>query len=173
MARQSQSLKWLTPDRKAHLIALFTRSQGFCVFGHKPCRIPEHHYEAFIEDLITDWLADDRARREAEWQAERRELHNLRERREPIRGRFSAIGRDIFFADQPQYYLIGLGINGLTFKPFAKVRLASSFVNLYIDLGDSLKEVSKAQRRKALRYGKVSDNVRQRLNLAVRHYLDH
>lgn len=173
MARRSQSPKWLTPDRKTHLIALFTRSQGFCVFGHKPCPIPEHHYETFIEDLIAYWVADDRAQRNAEWQAERRAIHSLGERREPLRGRFNAIGKDIFFAEQPQYYLLGLGISGLTFKPFAKVRIASSFVNLYIDLGDSLKEVSKSQRRKALRYGKVSDDVRVSINKAVRHYLDH
>jgi hypothetical protein len=173
MARQSQSPKWLTPDRKAHLIALFTRSQGFCVYGHKPCRIPEHHYEAFIEDLIAYWVADDREQRDAEWRAERQALHSLGERREPLRGRFNTIGRDIFFAEQPQYYLLGMGISGLTFTPFAKVRLASSFVNLYIDLGDSLKGVSKSQRRKALRYGKVSDDVRVSIDKAVRHYLDH
>jgi len=165
--------QWLTLDRKAHLIDLFNRSQGFCVFGHKPCSNPNHHYEQFIEDLIADWIAEDRATRQALWQAERQALHSLGEQSEPLRGRFSIIGKDIFFAKQPEYYLIGLGISGLTFTPFAKVRLASSFVNLHIDLGDSLKEVSKAQRRKALRYGKVSNEVRQRINTAVNHYLNH
>jgi len=161
--------KWATADRQAHLVNLFVRSQGFCVFGHKPCPYPHHHYELFIEQLIKDWKAEDRATRQAEWEAERKALHSLGERRYPLRGQFSAIGKDIFYADQPQYYIEGIGISGLTFRPFAKVRLASSFVRLHIDLGDSLKKVSKNKRRKALRYGKIPETVKR----AVRHYLDH
>jgi hypothetical protein len=175
MASQSQAPKWLNDDRKAHLIALFVDSQGFCVFGHKPCLIPEHHYENFIEGLIADWIADDRLQRELDWQAEQRALHSLGERREPLRGQFSAIAKDIFFANQPHYYLEGMGVSGLTFKPFAKVRLSSGYIYLYIDidLGDSLKGVSKAKRRKALRYGKIADDVRAIIKEAVRHSLDH
>jgi len=161
--------KWATPDRQAHLVNLFLRSQGFCVFGHKPCPYPHHHYELFIEGLIKDWVAEDRATRQAEREAEQKALHNLGERTRPVRGQFSAIGRDAFYAEQPQYYIEGIGISGLTFRPFAKVRLASSFVRLHIDLGDSLKQVSKNKRRKALRYGKIPETIKT----AVRHYLDH
>jgi len=170
--------KWATPDRQAHLVRLFLSSNGFCVFGHRRCLIPEHHYELFIEGLITDWKADDRAQRQAEWQAERCQLHSLGERHYPLHGQFSAIGKDIFYASQPIFYLEGLSISGLTFKPFAKVRLASSFVRLHIDLGNTLKAVSKAKRRKAIRYGKVlPDETQRQINrlcsLAVRHYLEH
>lgn len=176
MARQYP--KWASPDRKAHLVRLFLSSKGFCVFGHKPCTIPEHHYEIFIEYLIDDWQADDTAQRQAEWQAEQHQLHSLGERHYPLRGQFNAIGKDIFYATQSQYYLLGLGISGLTYKPFAKVRLSSSFVQLLIDLGDTLKGVSKSKRRKALRYGKALPNEIQReidkiCSLAVRHYLEH
>ena len=169
--------KWAMPNRQAHLIALFTRSQGFCVYGHKPCPIPDHHYEVFIEHLIADWIADDKAQRQAEWRAERRQLHSLAERRYPLHGQFSAIGKDIFYADQPEYYLEGLSISGLTYKPFAKIRLGSSFVHLHIDLGDTLKSVSKTKRRKAIRYGKALPEETQRqidkiCSLAVRHYLE-
>jgi len=164
--------KWATPSRQAHLVKLFLRSQGFCVFGHKPCLIPEHHYEVFIEHLIEDWQADDRAQRQAEWQAERKALHSLGERRYPLRGQFSTIGKDIFFGNQPQFYLEGIGISGLTFKPFAKVRLASSYMRLHIYLDDSLKNIGKNARRKALRYGKLPDTARQRIRQAVGHYLD-
>ena len=168
--------KWATSDRQAHLVRLFIRSKGFCVFGHKPCLIPEHHYEVFIEELITDWKADDRAQRQAEWQAEKRQLHSLGERHYPLHGQFSAIGKDIFYANQPQYYLDGLGISGLNFKPFAKIRIASSIVYLFVDLGDTLKGVSKSKRRKAIRYGKALPNyiqsqIHQLCSLAVRHYL--
>ena len=173
-----KSPKWLTPDRKAHLISLFYRSKGFCVFGHKLCQTPDHHYETFIEGLIKDWVADDRAERIADWQEERRLIHSLGERRYPIKGRFNAIGKDIFYGRQPQFYLIGLGISGLTFKPFAKVRLPSSYFYLFIDLGDSLKTVSKSRRRKAIRYGKplpkeIEDKIEALIREAVRHYLDH
>ena len=176
MARQSP--KWVKPCRQAHLVKLFLQSKGFCVFGHKPCPIPEHHYQGFIEDLIADWIADDKAKSEAEWQAEQRQLHSLNERRQPLRGRFNAIAKDIFFGEQAQYYLEGLGMSGLTLKPFAKIRLASSYMRLHIDLGDSLKKIGKVRRRKAIRYGKAlpigtQGEVDKICSLAVRHYLTH
>lgn len=170
--------KWVTPDRQTCLVKLFIRSKGFCVFGHTDCLIPEHYYELFIEDLISDWKADDRAQDTADWKAEQRRIHSLAERQYPLRGTFNAISKDIFFADQPQYYLVGLGISGLTFRPFALIRLASSYVSLFVDIGTSLKGLSKAQRRKAIRYGKPLPLEYQReltslLRLAVRHYLEH
>lgn len=171
-----QSPKWATPHRQAHLVALFLRSQGFCVFGHRPCPNPDHHhYEPFIEWLIAEWVADDRAQRVAEWQAEQRQIHCLGERGS-ARGHFSMVGRDIFFSHQPQYYLEGLSISGLTFMPFAKLRLASSFVHLHVDLGDTLRGLSKAKRRKAIRYGKaLPEEVQRKVDhlctRAVRHYL--
>jgi len=170
--------KWATPERQAHLVSIFLRSRGFCVFGHKACRIPEHYYENFIEGLIADWIADDKAQRQADWREERKRLHSLAERREPLRGQFNNIGKDIFYAKQPQFYLLGLGISGLTFKPFAQVRIASSYVSLYVDLSDSLMSISKARRRKFVRYGKpipleLQGKINQTCKLAVQHYLEH
>jgi len=169
--------QWATPDRQLHLVGLFLDSKGFCVFGHKLCPIPEHHYEVYIECLIADWKADDRLQRQAEWEAERWQMHRVGERRYPLHGQFSAVSKDIFFAEQPLYYLAGLGISGLTFKPFAKIRLSSSFVNLYISLGDTLKGLSKSKRRKAIRYGKplpydIDREIVNICRLAVRHYLE-
>lgn len=169
--------KWATPDRKRQLVRLFIVSKGFCVYGHKPCLIPEHHYQIYIETLIRDWIADDRAQRQAEWQAERKLLHRQADRSYPVNGQFNAVSKDIFFAHQPDYYLIGLGISGLTFTPFAKLRLPSSYLNLFVDLGDTLKGVSKSKRRKAIRYGKalpieIQRQVDRLCNLAVRRYLD-
>jgi hypothetical protein len=170
--------KWATPSRQTQLVSIFLRSRGFCVFGHPQCSIPEHYYEVYIEGLIADWQADDRQQDTADWQEERKRLHSLAERRYPIRGQFSSIAKDIYFAEQPLFYLLGYGISGLTFKPFARVRLASSFVNLYVDLGDSLKQLSKNKRRKAIRYGKALPTEKQReveqvIRLAVKHYLNH
>jgi len=230
--------KWINPSRQAELVKLFVKSQGFCIFGHYPCKgewqttsttvcswgkfcskpvgegepcrykpeqgmpqVPcqsstavvnrwhcaygdypcykpfECHFEIYADRLIRDWATDDRSIGIAKWQAERKILHSLGETKEPLRGRFSNISRDIVMAKQPSYYLQGLAINGVTFSPFAKVRIANSYVYLYIDLGDSLKAVSKNKRRKATRYGKplpasVANSVATICNKAVGHYLN-
>jgi len=168
--------KWATPHRKARLVNLFLRSGGFCVFGHRPCPYPQHHhYEPYTEGVIRDWVADDRAQAEAEWRALERAMHGLAERK-PERGPFNATAKDAFYAQQPQYYIEGLGVSGLTFTAFVKVRLASSYVNLFVDIGKALRGVSKHRRRKAIRYGKalpleVQEKVDEVCGQAVRHYL--
>jgi hypothetical protein len=171
MAKQP---KWTTPTRQTHLVTLFLRSKGFCVFGHPKCTIPEHHYEIFIDNLVADWIADDRAQRQADWQAETKARHSTNERTYPLHGRFSGIGQDIYYDNQPEFYLEGLGISGLTFKPFAKLRLASSYIRLHVDLDDILKPVSKSQKRKAIRYGKIPTDLQDKINdrcwQAVKHY---
>ncbi|MBA7656171.1 hypothetical protein ES703_64086 [subsurface metagenome] len=178
MVETKNQPKWATLDRQAYLVSLFDKCGGFCVYGHKPCLVPEHHYELFIESLIWYWIADDRATDFAEWEAEQKYLHNLGELRYPLRGQFSAIARHIYADSQPLYYLEALGISGLTFTPFAKVRIASSYMRLYIDLGDALKRVSKNKRRKAIRYGKplpepVETNVSVIISQAVKDYIAH
>jgi len=170
--------KWLTPDRQVLLVKLFLDSGGFCIYGHRNCPIPEHHYEAFIEGLIDDWKAEDREQANLDWKAEQKAMHSLGERRYPIRGRFSSIAKDIFFDKQPLYYLEGLGVDGLKLQPFAKVKIASSYFHLYIDLGDSLKATSKNRRRKAIRYGRplpleLEARVSELITLAVKDYLYH
>ncbi len=163
----SKQPKWLTSNRKAQLLDLFNRSRGFCIFGHKSCLYPDQHYELFIEGLIRDWVKDDIAERLADWREEQKLLHDLGERRKPIRGRFSTISQDIFFGNQPQYYIIGYGISGLTLKPFVKIRLSSSYLVLYIEL-DKLADVSKSKKRKALRYRKRIAEIDESIKLAVR-----
>jgi hypothetical protein len=168
--------KWSTPSRQVLLVKLFQDSQGFCVYGHHPCLIPEHHYEIYTELLIDDWKAEDRLARHYDWLAERIQLHHTNDRRLPLQGQFSGVSKDIFFASQPDYYLLCLGVSGLTFKPFAQVRVSSSFVSLYVDLGDTLKKVSKSRRRKAIRYGKplasdIQAEIADKCKMAVRHYL--
>jgi len=146
--------KWATPDRRNVLVQLFLSSGGFCVFGHKKCLIPDHHYHLYTEFLIKDWKQLDREQDRADWKAEQQAIHSLGESRYPLTGRFTAIDRDIFASNQPVYYLEGQSVSGLTLKPFVKVRLASSYMRLYIDLGEALRQVSKSKRRKAIRYGK-------------------
>ncbi len=170
--------KWSTPIRQAHLVKLFLDSGGFCIFGHKNCPFPNHHYEVFIESLIDDWKAEDREQARLDWEAQSKAFHSLGERRLPIEGRFNNISMDIFHDKQPLYYLEGLGMDGLILQPFARVKLASSYMRLYVSLGDSLRGISKNKRRKAIRYGKqlpksISERIAEKVSLAVRDYINH
>ena len=178
MANKSLLPQWATSDRKAKLVDLFLRSGGFCVFGHKPCDNPEHHYELFIEGLIADWKADDREARAIEYRIESIALHSLAEPRKPLRGKFSAISKDIWKSTQPLYYIENLAVSGINLKPFVKVRLASSYMRLHVNLGDALRGVSKTKKRKAIRYGKplpkaIEEVIFSMVNKAVNDYLAH
>src|SRR4030042_603682 len=167
---------WATPARQSQLVDIFNRSGGFCVYGEHPCTNPEsHHYENYIIGLIKDWVADDREARSYLNRIISRSLHRIPEVG-ALRGQFNAISRDIYFDSQPQYYLEALGISGLTFKPFAKIRIASSYARLHVDIAEPLKVVSKNKRRKAIRYGKdlpveVQKQVESICNRAIAHYL--
>ena len=170
-------LKWVSPHRKAYLARLMAEYLALKGWQLDLLSGEFYHpvYEARIRLIIADWIAEDRAEAQAEWQAEQRAIHNLAERG-PLRGEFNATGRDVFYAEQPLYYQLGLGISGLTFRPFAKVRLSSTFTGLHVELGDILHGVSKSRRRKAIRYGKpltrkVQGEIDAKCNKAVRHYL--
>lgn len=135
-------------------------------------------YDEKAESVIQGWIEQDREYQRLLWEVERQRLHNLNERRLPVRGEFSGIGKDIFYHAQPQYYQEGLSISGLTFKPFVKVRIASSYMHLFVDLGNTLSQVNKNKRRKAIRYGKtlpeaLQSQVNSICDKAVKHYFKH
>jgi hypothetical protein len=170
--------KWVNPTRQAHLVSLFVRSRGFCIYGEQNCTIPQHHYEVFIESLINDWKADDRETNRLEWKNERKIMHSLKEKTLPMRGRFNGVSSDIWHDSQPIYYLESMGIDCLKLKPFAKVKLSSSYQHLYVDLGDSLRSISKNRKRKAIRYNKplpqsANDIVSKLIIEAVKDYLNY
>ena len=170
--------KWVNPTRQAHLVSLFVRSRGFCIYGEQNCIIPVHHYEVFIESLINDWKADDRESNKLDWKHERKIMHALNEKTLPMRGRFNGVSSDIWHDSQPIYYLESMGMDCLKLKPFAKVKLSSSYQHLYVDLGDSLRNVSKNRKRKAIRYNKplpqsANDIVSKLIIEAVKDYLNY
>lgn len=133
-------------------------------------------YEVKSEAIIKDWIAEDRKQAHEDWQAEFEARHKNDSRDYPLRGRFSGIAQEVYYDSQPQYYLENLGFSGLTFKPFAKLRLASSNVRLFVDISEVLKPLSKNQKRKAVRYGKLNRALQDRLDLtcwkAVKSYLN-
>ena len=133
-------------------------------------------YDYITELVIDGWKADDREARQLEYRLESISLHRLGEPTKPLRGAFSAISKDIWKSSQPLYYIENLGISGLTLKPFAKIRLASSYMRLHVNLGDTLRGVSKNKKRKSIRYGKplpksIDETVSMLVRQAVKHYL--
>ena len=171
--------KWATPNRQAYLAELLLSYLGQTGWEVDLATGEVYHpeYEERAKGLIAVWSQDDRAQSQALWEAERKQLHSLGERRYPVKGQFNAISKDVFYAEQPSHYVEGIGISGLTFRPFAKVRIASSYMRLFVNLGDTLKGISKHKRRKAVRYGKalpvpVQKRIELLCSLAVRQYLN-
>jgi len=149
---------------------------------YKPVTIPTlkaeltRLYDVKSEQLIDGWKADDREARTEQQKLEAKYLHSLGEPKNPLRGRFSAISQDIWKSNQPLYYIEGIGVSGLTLKPFVRIRLKSSFMRLYVNLGDTLRGISKAKKRKAIRYNKplplsVENQIQQLVKQSVLDYL--
>lgn len=149
---------------------------------YKPVTVPTFTaeytrlYDLKAEQFIEYCKADDRESRAIELKLEAIRLHSLAEPRTPLRGRFSAISQDIWKSNQPLYYIEGIGISALTLEPFVRVRLKSSFMRLYVNLGDTLRELSKNKKRKAIRYNKplpqsVENQIRQLVKYSVLDYL--
>jgi hypothetical protein len=132
-------------------------------------------YDVKSEAQIKYWIDNDRERDRYEWEFEREALHRTSDRQLPLRGQFSGISRDIWHDTQPFFYLEKLGISGLTFKPFAKLRLASSGTRLYVDISDVLKPLSKNAKRKAVRYAKsnnaLQNDIYSLCSIAVKRYI--
>lgn len=218
--------KWVKPERQAYLVDLFNQNNGFCVYGHNPCKgewvtsskvvcywgktcnkpnengyctkrpednkpiLPcqilhlnisrwhcayashacykpfESHYSHLETSLIKEWVNDDRQDRLGLERAESVASHKTNDRQYPLRGEFSAVSKDVYFNNQPEYFIETLGFSGLTFKPFARVRLASSPVRLYVNIDDMLKPLSKNARRKAIRYGLIPKRLADRIDIA-------
>ncbi|GAI73181.1 unnamed protein product, partial [marine sediment metagenome] len=136
MSKTSLLPKWATPERKLLLVNILTEylaSEGWkCDLITGEFYHPE--YEARIWLLIDYWKADDREARGFEYRLESIALHRLGEPTKPLRGAFSAISKDIWKSSQPLYYIENLGISGLTLKPFAKIRISSSYMRLHVDI---------------------------------------
>ena len=172
--------KFKPEDGKPHLpcqVIHLSIQRWKCAYGDYPCYEPYgSHYEPVADRLVKDWIGDDRAEAQAEYRAETEARHKTNDRRYPVHGRFSAVSKDIYYDQQPEFRIEGLGMSGLTLQPFAKVRLASSPIALHVDLENTLRGLSKCKKRKALRYGKIpkklEDKVETKCWQAVKQYLN-
>ncbi|HZA21238.1 MAG TPA: hypothetical protein VFA32_01285, partial [Dehalococcoidia bacterium] len=142
---------------RKHLVDLFDRCGGYCVFGDWGCQIDEHHYELFIEGIIDSWKAEDRERRNYECKLEQQQILDSTYGRYGTT--FDPVARDVFVNSRPSYYLVGLGVNPFTYQRVALVRIPSTFIHLFVDVGTAVQDVSKNARCKALRHGKVRNGA--------------
>lgn len=110
-------------------------------------------YEQVEDEVIRHWVSDDASRRMAEWKAEQVRLHGVPDRHFH-QGEFDNIRRENFLAEQPPYYIEALTPDALTFRPVALVRIPSTGVHLFVELGEALQRISKRARRRAVREGK-------------------
>ena len=150
--------QWATPQRRALLVELFQHSRlvwlspdspirGFCMDGQcskvspaNPapyCQECERFFQNYIEPIIKGWIADDKVGQTALWRQEQRRLHHMTDERGWRNQLFDPVAKDVFFQQQPPYYLEGVGISGLTFTRIAKVRVSSTPVRLFVDVAES------------------------------------
>jgi hypothetical protein len=169
---------WFNAKRAEELVKLFEQNTNKCRYGPPCCSNPDHYFGelkadsfsfALVNRVLDDRIADFKAEDKAHWQDERKAMHSLNEPARYYRGRFNPISREIYFSNQPTYVNKGLGISAVTFRPIAKVRISSSYWYLYIDipLQSVFKTVSRNAKRKAVRYGIMTPEVRQRIDDTV------
>jgi hypothetical protein len=158
--------RWATAVRKARLVLLWHRYGNRCLQGHRTCPDPSHYllvdgsgrthllrlYDVKSEGAIRYWVSDDAAQRMAEWKAEQARLHRAPDQHFH-QGEFDNIRREKFLAEQPPYYIEALTPDALTFRPVALVRIPSTGVHLFVELGEALQRISKRARRRAVRQG--------------------
>jgi len=159
-------------DAEGHIV--YTRSYGV---GHDVVYRERLNtaYDQAMDRVIHDWVREDASARAYERALEAKRLHSLNEHGR-LRGHFNAISQTIYYDSQSMFEILGLGIDSLTFKPFVKVRLASSIVALHIDISEALRPLSKCKKRKSIRYGKplpstILEVVSECASLAVSKYL--
>ncbi len=106
--------------------------------------------------------------KKAEQESEEKAMHAGTPMTEKHLGRFSDVAREIFHEQQPGFYIKGLSIipaEGGRWKPVARVEIPSSSTydqekkkwvpdTIIVEISSAMKNVSKAARNKAIRYGK-------------------
>lgn len=174
--------KWATPQRRSHLTDQFEKYHGGCMLGYRPpeavyhflfeigffeltiadiildgdsskcaCQQCPHQYLSYQERVIGYWKEDDREARSEQLRIEKAILHSTPDRTGWKR-RFDPIAREQFFDRQSPYYIEGLGISGLTFRPIAKVRVPSTTQRLFVDVPKlNLNKMSRNARKKLRR----------------------
>jgi len=113
----------------------------------------ERLYDVKSEEAIRYWVSDDAAQRMAQWRVERERIH--RDQRVFRQGEFDSLRRQIYRENQPPYTIVALTVDSLTFRPVALVRISSTSMCLFVDVGDVIQRGYRKPRRKAIRHGHI------------------
>lgn len=168
---------WVTPERQQHLLRLWQEYGNQCLLGHRVCPEMSHYLKprqrsiaygnssvVFTEyqvkrlidvvwaETVHYWTIDDRSQREYAWKLEQRELHRTGEIGK-FKRRFDPVERDVFSQQQPSYYMLGLGMDGVTHRQIAIVRVAGTYVHLHVDVSSAVVTLAKSKRRRLVRRG--------------------
>jgi len=108
----------------------------------------------YSRELVAWWKQDDREGRVYERKLEDEAFHATPDEVGVWGRRFDPVERMLFGQAQPPFYLEAFTVSGLTFKRGAKVRVPSTYVHLFVDVGDAPAKRGRNARRKLARYGK-------------------
>ena len=143
---------WATPERQDHLVKMFIKSRGFCVQGHQQCEIESHNYAVWVEDTVDFWKSEDRDFRSYRNKLEAASLND------GTYGRwgsdFDPVALNEHHRVQPVYYLVREGVDGLTLRRIAQIRIPSTYIHLFVDVHGLPEKIGKNARKKHRLYGK-------------------
>lgn len=133
-------------------------------------------YDICSEKCVKNWIESDRDQTYADYRIEYESRHNnLSDRKYPLHGKFNGIARDIYYDNSPVYRIEVIGIDGISHKPVAKIRLVADSTILFVDISKAMQSETKNQKRKALKHSKINPLLQSKiddcLNKAVTHYL--
>ena len=145
--------------------------------NYEGCALMACGLTRYTKDLMADWRDYRRQAQLALADYERKQAHSLSEPRHIRRGRWGTISKEVFFENQILYTIEGLSMDGLRGRPFAKIRMTSSNVILYVDLSVSLRTPDKNLRKKFFCRGKPTHTreltIANACHQAAEHYLSH
>ena len=125
-------------------------------------------YGQALRDTRSEWKAQDRSQRVGELDAERGRMHQVTGEAQGRYGsRFDPVARERFLLSRPEWYPRGVGVNPITHKAVAHVRVAGAMFHLFVDVDHVLEGASKNARHKARRYGKSPQSVKDACDAAV------
>ena len=114
-------------------------------------------YDEVRENVIESWKAEDRERDSFEWKLEQQQIVDGAYGQ--YGSTFDPVARDVYMASRPEYYLVGMGVSPFTYQRVALIRIPSTHVHLFVEVGPAVQEVSKNAQRKARRYNKLSGTL--------------
>ena len=133
-----------------------------------PAMAPKRLQEKRVEETRDTWQADDREERFAEKQRIEQPLP-------PGEfgqwgSRFDPVQREVFTANQPEYYLLAVTFDPVAQRRIAEVRIPSSHIHLLVTVPKGVSAHKKRKLRREAKPVPAAPTVEETCTAAVRHY---